>query len=76
MQDLYMIKQKKKNVIFFDKVKREFKVNNKIFKVNSDLELNKKYKKRQIKIIITIGNNEIRKNYFNNLKKIILNFQL
>ena len=60
---------KKKNVIFFDKIKREFKVNNKIFKVTSDLVLNKKYKKKKIKFIITIGNNEIRKKYFNYLKK-------
>jgi len=60
---------KKKKIIFFDKEKKKFKVNNKIFKVISDSELIKKYKNKNTKVIITIGNNKIRKKYFNILKK-------
>ena len=60
---------KKKNVLFFDKEKKNIKINNKIFKVVNDLELIKKYKKKKIKVLITIGNNEIRKKYYNILKK-------
>ena len=60
---------KKKNILFFDKEKKIFKINNEVFKVISDLELIKKYKKRKIKVVITIGNNEIRKKYYNVLKK-------
>lgn len=59
---------KKKNILFFDKEKKEFFVNNKKFKVISNLKLIEKYKKN-IKLVITIGNNKIREKYFNILKK-------
>ena len=41
---------KKKNILFFDKKKKFFKINNKVFKVNGDLELIKKYKKKKLKL--------------------------
>ena len=54
---------KKKSIIFFDKEKKNFRVNNKVFKVIGDLELIKKYKKKNTKVLVTIGNNKIRKKY-------------
>ena len=65
---------KKKKILFFDKKKKEFIVNNKVFNVISDLEISKNYKKKITKIIITIGNNKIRKKYYNFFKKEKINF--
>ena len=60
---------KKRNIYFFDQKKKIFKVNNKLFKVISDQKLINNYKKKISKVIIAIGNNKVRKNYFDILKK-------
>jgi sugar O-acyltransferase (sialic acid O-acetyltransferase NeuD family) len=60
---------KKKNIYFFDKNKKKFLVNNKIFKVIGNLDMIINYKKKISKVIIAIGNNEIRKSYYNIFKK-------
>ena len=60
---------KKKNIYFFDKKKKFFKINNKKFKVMGNLESMKNYKKKISKVIIAIGNNEIREKYYKFLKK-------
>ena len=60
---------KNKKIYFFDKVKKNFKVGSKIFKVVSDNELIKNNKKKISKIIVAIGDNKIRKNYYTILKK-------
>ena len=65
---------KKKKILFFDRKKKKFIVNNKVFNVISDLEISKKYRKKITKIIITIGNNKIRKKYYNFFKKKKINF--
>lgn len=67
---------KKKKILFFDRKKKKFIVNNKVFNVISDLEISKKYRKKITKIIITIGNNKIRKKYYNFFKKKKINFSI
>ena len=37
---------KKKKILFFDRKKKKFIVNNKVFNVISDLEISKKYRKK------------------------------
>jgi len=60
---------KKNKLIFFDKTKKNFKVSNRFFEVMGDHKLIKNHKKKISKVIVAIGNNEIRKKYFNFLKK-------
>ncbi len=60
---------KKKKIYFFDKTKKKLKVGNRTFKVIGNIRSIKNYKKKISKVIIAIGNNEIRKNYYIILKK-------
>jgi len=60
---------KKKKIYFFDKFRKKFKVGNKTFDVISDEKLIKNYKNKISKVIIAIGDNKIRKNYYQILKK-------
>jgi len=60
---------KNKKIYFFDKTKKEFKVGNRIFKVTDNIASIKNYKKKISQVIVTIGNNIIRKNYYTILKK-------
>lgn len=59
---------KKKKIYFFDKTKKKFKVGDKTFKVIGNHDSMKIYKKRISKVIIAIGDNKIRKNYYKFLK--------
>ena len=60
---------KKKKINFFDKKVFTLIINDKTFKVIAHQKLNKNYKKRISKVIIAIGNNKIRENNYNILKK-------
>lgn len=60
---------KKKKIYFFDNFKKNFKIDNKVHKVIGDLNLLKKYKPKISTAIVAIGNNTIRRKYFNFLKK-------
>tara|TARA_B100000795_G_scaffold263833_1_gene243517 strand:+ start:141 stop:764 length:624 start_codon:yes stop_codon:yes gene_type:complete len=60
---------KKNKLIFFDKTKKKFKVGNRFFEVMGDHKAIKNYNKKISKVIVAIGNNEIRKKYFKFLKK-------
>ncbi len=60
---------KKKKVYFFDKTKKNFKINNRKFKVIGSHKALINNKKKISKVIIAIGNNRIRKKYFEILKK-------
>ena len=60
---------KKKKVYFFDKTKKNFNINNKKFKVIGSHHSLIKNKKKISKVIIAIGNNRIRKKYYEVLKK-------
>ena len=60
---------KKKKIYFFDNTKKKFKVGNRIFKVIGNHESMKNHKKKISKVILAIGDNTIRKNYYNILKK-------
>ena len=60
---------KKKKIYFFDKDKKRFKVNNKIIKIIGCHDSMIKYRNKISKVIIAIGNNKIRKSYFDILKK-------
>lgn len=60
---------KKKKIYFFDKTKKKFKVGDRIFKVISNNQLIKNYKKKISKVVVAIGNNKIRKDYYTILKK-------
>ena len=60
---------KKRKIYFFDKIKKTFKVNNKKFKVIGNLNKIENYKSKIYNVIIAIGNNKIRKNYYKILKK-------
>jgi sugar O-acyltransferase (sialic acid O-acetyltransferase NeuD family) len=60
---------KNKKIYFFDKTKKKFKVGKKIFKVISNNQLIKNYKKKISKVVVAIGNNKIRKDYYTILKK-------
>jgi len=59
---------KNKKVYFFDKVKKKFKVGNKFFKVIGNYKSINNYKKKISKVIVAIGDNKIRKNYYTILK--------
>ena len=67
-KSIYDIVKKDKN-IFFDKSKKKFKVGNRFFDVMGDHKEIKNYKKKISQVIIAIGNNIIRKNYYIILKK-------
>ena len=54
---------KKQKIFFFDKSKKNFKVGNRIFKVTDSNVSIKNYKKKISRVIVAIGNNEIRKKY-------------
>jgi len=60
---------KKKKIYFFDKTKKKFKVGNRTFKVTDNNASIKNYKKKISQVIVAIGNNLIRKNYYTILKK-------
>ncbi len=60
---------KKKKIFFFDSKKKNFKVKNKNFRVVGNLQTIMSYKKKISKVIIAIGDNKIRKKYYNILKK-------
>ena len=60
---------KNKRVYFFDKSKKKFKVGNKIFNVIGSHNSIYNYKKKISKVIVAIGDNKIRKNYYLILKK-------
>ena len=60
---------KNKKIYFFDKSKKILKINNKKFKVIGNHKLLIGYKKKISKVIVTIGNNKIRKKYYNILKR-------
>ena len=60
---------KNKKVYFFDKVKKKFKVGNKIFDVIGDHMSINNCKIKISKVVVAIGNNKIRKNYYTILKK-------
>jgi UDP-perosamine 4-acetyltransferase len=60
---------KKQKILFFDKSKKNFKVGNRIFKVTDSNASIKNYKKKISRVIVAIGNNEIRKKYYKFLKK-------
>ena len=66
---------KKKKLYFFDKTKKKFKVGNRTFNVMGDHNTMISFKKKISKVIITIGDNKIRKNYYNFLKKNKFEFQ-
>ena len=65
---------KKKKIYFFDNTKKKFKVGSKTFKVLGNSKSIKSYKRKISKVIVAIGNNKIRKNYFMALKKEKLKF--
>ena len=67
---------KKKKIYFFDRTKKIFRVGNRSFKVSGSDEIFKTYKKKISKVIVAIGDNNIRKNYYKILKKKNLNFKL
>ncbi len=60
---------KKRKIYFFDKVKKNFKINYKTFKVIGTLNTMKRYKNKISNVVVAIGNNKIRENYYNLLKK-------
>lgn len=60
---------KKKKIIFFDEKKKFFKVGNKTFKVKSNHHSFKLHEKKKYNVIIAIGNNKIRKLYYELFKK-------
>ena len=59
---------KNKKVYFFDKSKKKLKVGNKIFKVIGSYKSISTYKNKISKVIVAIGQNQIRKNYYTILK--------
>ena len=59
---------KKKKIYFFDKNKKILHVNKKKFKVIGDHNSMIFYRKKISKVIVTIGDNEIRKKYYKVLK--------
>lgn len=66
---------KKKKIYFFDRTKKIFRVGNRSFKVSGSDEIFKTYKKKISKVIVAIGDNNIRKNYYKILKKKKFKFQ-
>ena len=60
---------KKKKIYFFDEKKKKFKVGNKTYNVIDNNDLIKNYKKKISKMIVAIGDNKKRKNFYINLKK-------
>ena len=68
-KSLYDILKKKTKIYFFDNSKKIFYVGNKKFNVNSDLEITKSNKKKISKAFVAIGDNNLRRKYYNLLKK-------
>jgi len=60
---------KTKKIYFFDKEKKKFEVNKKVFNVIGNIETIINHKKKISEVIVAIGNNEIRQTYYNLLKK-------
>ena len=60
---------KNKKVYFFDKSKKKFQINNRIYKVIGNHEIMNKYKKKISHVVVAIGNNKIREWYYKYLKK-------
>ena len=69
MQNQYMILLKEKKFIFLINQKKKFQVSNKTLKVIGDHEQMIAYKKKISKVIVAIGNNEIREKYYKLFKK-------
>lgn len=65
---------KKRNIYFFDKKKKYFKVGKKNFRVIGDYKSLVNLKKKVSKVIVAIGDNKIRKKYYKKLKKNNFNF--
>ena len=74
-KSLYDIVKKKTKIYFFDKSKKIFHVGNKKYTVISDIEIIKSKKKKISKVIVAIGDNNLRRKYFRMLKKNKLNLQ-
>jgi len=67
-KSIFDIVQNKK-VYFFDKAKKKFKVGKKVFDVIGDYKSIYNYRNKISKVIVAIGDNKTRKNYYINLKK-------
>ena len=74
-KSIYDIIKNKKNVNFFDKKNKFFKINNNKFIVKSEDILLNNYHNKISKIIIAIGDNKTREKKYNILKKKNLNLQ-
>ena len=68
-KSIYDIVKNKKKIYFFDKKNKLFKIGQKKFSVKNEKLLIKNYKTKISKIIIAIGDNSIREQKFNLLKK-------
>ena len=68
-RSIYDIVKKKKNIYFFDKEKKYFKVGNRNFQVIGNHKSLVNSKKRVSKVIVAVGDNKIRKKYYKILKK-------
>ena len=68
-KSIYDIIRNKKKIYFFDKKKKTFRVGTKKYTVKSTSSLINLYKKKNSKVIISIGDNKIRETNFNILKK-------
>ena len=55
---------KNKKIYFFDKNKKILEINKKKFKVIGNHKSLITYKKKISKVIVTIGNNEVRRKYY------------
>jgi len=73
-KSIFDIVKSKKKIYFFDKKKKFFKIDKKKFLVKDEKLLYNTYKNKISGIIIGIGDNYIRKNKFNLLKKIKFKF--
>lgn len=60
---------KRKKIYFFDKSKKKFQISNQTFEVNGNQNQMIVFKKKISKVIIAIGNNEIRERYYKFFKK-------
>ena len=60
---------KNKKVIFFDRNKKKFRLKNKVFKVTGNQNSMMQHKHKISKVLVAIGNNNIRRRYFETLKK-------
>ena len=68
-KSIYDIVKNKKIYFFDDQIKKIFTVNNRKFKVMGNIESIKNYKKKITKVVVAIGDNEIRKKHYIFLKK-------